>query len=117
MTNAIYRWFNHLEFLDLLDEAVKYDNPSLHVKINNNSANSMSIDFIEVKVKRSSANHFPLLLFEEGDGNELPLFNWNAGTTTNTEMYFSFFTDQEPFTYQEPFKYHLRIPQIYKPQG
>ncbi|TKC03463.1 hypothetical protein [Pedobacter cryotolerans] len=93
-------------------ETFKVDNPTLVVKINNNSGRNMLIHDISVVVKKSRKNLYPNLVFGLGTALKLPIFNEGFGIARNIKMTFNLQSIDEPLNFKGPFKHMLKIAEV-----
>lgn len=95
-----------------LDMPIKYQNPGVEVKINNNSEENILIYDSYIHVKLSRTNPFPYIEFGAGSMFSIPIFNEGWGDATNLKMLFNIQKEDDSINYNVPLKYELSIARL-----
>lgn len=97
---------------DNIDNHVRLKNPGFEIKINNNSADNIMLEDIQLEVSRSETNTFPVIIFTQGFSTDIPIFNFGFGKAIKPVMRFNIQKTEAPIDYRKPFKHKMRLPDI-----
>jgi|GEM_PF-6040067 len=95
-----------------LEMPIKYQNPGLEIKLNNNSTENILIHDSYILVNKSKLNSFPMIEFGAGSMYDLPIFNEGWGDATNIRMTYNIQKVDAPLKYDVEFKYQLNISRL-----
>jgi len=87
-------------------------NPGLDISIQNKSGSGLFIQYVEVRVRKSAENRFPLLIDNITADFNIPIYNEGAGPARNVIMRFNIKKRKEALDYSEQFKYTLPLSDI-----